>query len=70
MKIGMVTDSLGHLSRDDMLDTAARLGFEFNNLSGRSVARTPLHQMIPQKLIAVVSRNDFRKWRARKDSNL
>jgi sugar phosphate isomerase/epimerase len=33
MKIGMVTDSLGHLSLDDMLDTAARLdikGVEFN----------------------------------------
>jgi sugar phosphate isomerase/epimerase len=33
MKIGMVTDSLGHLSRDDMLDTAAQLGIkgvEFN----------------------------------------
>jgi sugar phosphate isomerase/epimerase len=33
MKIGMVTDSLGHLSLDDMLDTAARLGIqgvEFN----------------------------------------
>jgi sugar phosphate isomerase/epimerase len=33
MKIGMVTDSLGHLSRHDMLDTAAQLGIkgvEFN----------------------------------------
>ncbi len=28
MKIGMVTDSLGHLSFIDMLDTAARLGIE------------------------------------------
>jgi sugar phosphate isomerase/epimerase len=28
MKIGMVTDSLSHLSLDDMLDTAARLGIE------------------------------------------
>ncbi len=33
MKIGMVSDSLGHLTRDEMLDTAARLGIagiEFN----------------------------------------
>ncbi len=30
MKIGMVTDSLGHLSFTEMLDTAARLGVEFN----------------------------------------
>ena len=33
MKIGIVTDSLSHLSLDDMLDTAARLGIkgvEFN----------------------------------------
>jgi sugar phosphate isomerase/epimerase len=28
MKIGMVTDSLGHLSFDDMLDTAAAAGIE------------------------------------------
>ncbi len=28
MKIGMVTDSLGHLSLDDMLNTASRLGIE------------------------------------------
>ena len=28
MKIGMVTDSLGHLSFDQMLDTAAQLGIE------------------------------------------
>ena len=37
MKIGMVTDSLGHLSLDDMLDTAARLGIkgvEFNAATG------------------------------------
>lgn len=33
MKIGMVTDSLGHLGLDQMLDTAAALGIkgvEFN----------------------------------------
>ena len=28
MKIGMVSDSLSHLSRDKMLDTAARLGIK------------------------------------------
>ena len=28
MKIGLVTDSLGHLPRDEMLDTAQRLGIE------------------------------------------
>jgi sugar phosphate isomerase/epimerase len=49
MKIGMVTDSLGHLSFDDMLDTAARLGIkgvEFNAANWTSAPHMNLKALL------------------------
>jgi sugar phosphate isomerase/epimerase len=49
MKIGMVTDSLGHLSLDDMLDTAARLGIkgvEFNAANWTSAPHMNLKALL------------------------
>ncbi len=49
MKIGMVTDSLGHLSLDDMLDTAARLGIkgvEFNAANWTSAPHMNLKSLL------------------------
>jgi sugar phosphate isomerase/epimerase len=49
MKIGMVTDSLGHLSLDDMLDTAARLGIkgvEFNAANWTSAPHMDLKALL------------------------
>ena len=49
MKIGMVTDSLGHLSRYDMLDAAQRLGIkgvEFNVANWTSAPHLNLAEML------------------------
>jgi sugar phosphate isomerase/epimerase len=49
MKIGMVTDSLGHLSLGDMLDTAARLGIkglEFNVANWTSAPHLNLRALL------------------------
>jgi sugar phosphate isomerase/epimerase len=49
MKIGMVTDSLGHLSFDDMLDTAAKLGIrgvEFNAANWTSAPHLNLKSLL------------------------
>jgi sugar phosphate isomerase/epimerase len=49
MKIGMVTDSLGHLSLDDMLDTAARFGIkgvEFNAANWTSAPHMDLKALL------------------------
>jgi sugar phosphate isomerase/epimerase len=49
MKIGMVTDSFGHLSFDDMLDTAARLGVkgvEFNAANWTSAPHMNLKSLL------------------------
>ncbi len=49
MKIGMVTDSLGHLSFDEMLDTAAKLGIqgvEFNAANWTSAPHLNLKSLI------------------------
>jgi sugar phosphate isomerase/epimerase len=49
MKIGLVTDSLGHLSLDDMLDTAARLGIkgvEFNAANWTSAPHMDLKALL------------------------
>jgi sugar phosphate isomerase/epimerase len=37
MKIGMITDSLGELSFDDLLDTAAELGIEQLEFAARQL---------------------------------
>jgi sugar phosphate isomerase/epimerase len=49
MKIGMVSDSLGHLSRDEMLDTAARFGIsgiEFNAANWTSAPHLNLGELL------------------------
>jgi sugar phosphate isomerase/epimerase len=49
MKIGMVTYSLKHLSLDDMLDTAARLGIkgvEFNAANWTSAPHMDLKTLL------------------------
>lgn len=49
MKIGMVTDSLGHLSFDDMLDTAAQLGvkgLEFNAANWTSAPHMNVKELL------------------------
>lgn len=49
MKIGLVTDSLGHLSVSDMLNTAARLGIagvEFNAANWTSAPHLNLSEML------------------------
>jgi sugar phosphate isomerase/epimerase len=49
MKIGIVTDSLGHLSFDDMLDAAAKLGIqgvEFNAANWTSAPHLNLKSML------------------------
>ena len=49
MKIGMVTDSLGHLSFDEMLDTTARLGVkgvEFNAANWTSAPHLNLKALL------------------------
>src|SRR5215204_6258499 len=49
MKIGMVTDSLGHLSLEDMLDTASRLGvrgIEFNAANWTSAPHMNLKELL------------------------
>jgi sugar phosphate isomerase/epimerase len=58
MKIGMVTDSLGHLSLDDMLDMAARLGIkgvEFNAANWTSAPHINLKALIESS----AERRDF-----------
>ena len=49
MKIGMLADSLGHLSLEDMLSTASRLGVkvvEFNAANWTSAPRLNLKQLL------------------------
>jgi sugar phosphate isomerase/epimerase len=49
MKIGMVSDSLGHLSSDDMLNTAAKLGIqgvEFNAANWTSAPHLNLKSLL------------------------
>jgi sugar phosphate isomerase/epimerase len=49
MKIGMVTDSLGHLEFDRMLDTAASLGIqglEFNACNWTSAPHLNLKELV------------------------
>jgi sugar phosphate isomerase/epimerase len=58
MKIGMVTDSLGHLSFDEMLDAAARLGIkgvEFNAANWTSAPHLNLKTLLENS----AERRDF-----------
>jgi sugar phosphate isomerase/epimerase len=58
MKIGMVSDSLGHLSFNDMLDTAARFGIkgiEFNAANWTSAPHLDLKAL----LASAAGRRDF-----------
>jgi sugar phosphate isomerase/epimerase len=73
MKIGMVTDSLGHLTFDDMLDAAAKLGIdgvEFNAanwtsaphlnlkaLLGSAAARTTFTAAVRQRGLEIIALN-------------
>ena len=64
MKIGMVTDSLGHLSFDEMLDAVTRLGIqgvEFNAANWTSAPHLDLKTLLGsafarQTFVAAVKR--------------
>jgi sugar phosphate isomerase/epimerase len=58
MKIGMVTDSLGHLSFDAMLDTAARLGIEGVEFNAANWTSAP-HLNLKNLLGSATARHDF-----------
>jgi sugar phosphate isomerase/epimerase len=58
MKIGMVSDSLGHLSCDDMLDTAARLGIKGIEFNAANWTSAP-HLNIKTLLGSAAERSDF-----------
>ena len=58
MKIGMVTDSLGHLSLDDMLDTAARLGIKGVEFNAANWTSAP-HLNLKALLNSAAERRDF-----------
>ena len=58
MKIGMVTDSLGHLSLDDMLDTAAQLGIKGVEFNAANWTSAP-HFNLQALLSSSAERRDF-----------
>jgi sugar phosphate isomerase/epimerase len=58
MKIGMVTDSLGHLSFHDMLDTAARLGVKGVEFNAANWTSAP-HLNLKALLESSAERRDF-----------
>jgi sugar phosphate isomerase/epimerase len=58
MKIGMVTDSLGHLSLEDMLDTAARLGIKGVEFNAANWTSAP-HFNLQALLSSSAERRDF-----------
>jgi sugar phosphate isomerase/epimerase len=58
MKIGMVTDSLGHLPFDDMLDTAAALGIQGVEFNACNWTSAP-HMNLPELLASALARKDF-----------
>jgi sugar phosphate isomerase/epimerase len=60
MKVGMVTDSLGHLSLDDMLDTAARLGIKGVEFNAANWTSAP-HMDLKTLLDSPAERRDFLK---------
>ena len=58
MKIGMVTDSLGHLSFTEMLDTAARLGVQGVEFNAANWTSAP-HLALKALLDSATERRDF-----------
>ena len=58
MKIGMITDSLGELGFDDLLDTAAELGIERLEFAGGNWSPAP-HLALDAMLDSVPARREF-----------
>jgi len=58
MKIGMITDSLGELSFDALLDTAAELGIEQLEFAGGNWSRAP-HLALDAMLDSAEARREF-----------
>ena len=58
MKIGMITDSLGELSFDALLDTAAELGIEQLEFAGGNWSRAP-HLVLDALLDSAAARREF-----------
>jgi len=58
MKIGMITDSLGALSFDELLDTAAELGIERLEFAGGNWSRAP-HLALDRMLDSAAERREF-----------
>src|SRR3984893_895955 len=58
MKIGMISDSLGQLSFDELLRTAARLGIEMLEFAGGNWSSAP-HLQLDAMLQSETARKDF-----------
>ena len=58
MKIGMITDSLGELSFDDLLGTAAELGIERLEFAAGNWSRAP-HLALDRMLDSAPAREEF-----------
>ena len=58
MKIGLVSDSLGHLGFEDMLDTAARLGISGVEINTANWTSAP-HSNLKELLSSAATRKDF-----------
>jgi len=58
MKIGMITDSLGELSFDDLLDAAAELGIERLEFAAGNWSRAP-HLALDRMLDSAPAREEF-----------
>jgi len=58
MKIGMITDSLGELSFDELLDTAAELGIERLEFAGGNWSSAP-HLALDALLDSAAARREF-----------
>src|SRR5206468_532291 len=58
MKIGMITDSLGELSFDELLDTAAGLGIERLEFAAGNWSKAP-HLALDRMLDSAAERREF-----------
>src|SRR5216684_742714 len=58
MKIGMITDSLGGLSFDELLDTSAELGIERLEFAGGNWSQAP-HLALDRMLDSPAARQEF-----------